>query len=60
MNENYCRTWKSGKEYDKTRHNIGWMTIDYLASVYNVEVTKSSCNCLVGQTIINGEKSCFC
>ena len=48
-----------GKEYDKTRHNIGWMAVDYLASVYNVEITKSSCNCLVGQTVINGEKVIF-
>ena len=48
-----------GKEYDKTRHNIGWMAVDYLALVYNVEITKSSCNCLVGQTDINGEKVIF-
>ena len=47
------------KEYDKTRHNVGWMAVDQLASLYNVEITKSSCNSLIGQTVINGEKVVF-
>ena len=47
------------KEYDKTRHNVGWMAVDYLAPLYNVEITKSSCNSLIGQTVINGEKVVF-
>ncbi len=48
-----------GKEYDMTRHNVGWMALDYLASLYNVDITKSNCNCLMGQTVINGEKVVF-
>ena len=27
-----------GKEYEMTRHNIGFITIDYLADKYNVKV----------------------
>ena len=45
-----------GKKYDSTRHNIGWMFIDYLAKANNIEVTKSQCDSLVGETMINGEK----
>ena len=48
-----------GKEYDKTRHNVGWMALDYLASLYSVDISKSNCNCLTGQTVINGEQIVF-
>ena len=48
-----------GKKYDSTRHNIGWMFVDYLAKGYGTEITKSLCDSLVGETMINGEKIIF-
>ena len=29
-----------GKEYENTRHNIGFMALDYLASIHNVSFDK--------------------
>lgn len=48
-----------GEKYSKTRHNIGWLFIDYLSKIYNVDVTKSNCDALIGETKINGEKIVF-
>lgn len=48
-----------GEEYSKTRHNTGWLFLDYLSKVYDVEITKKNCDALVGETRINGEKIIF-
>lgn len=48
-----------GDKYSKNRHNIGWLFIDYLSKIYNIDVTKSNCDALVGETKINGEKIVF-
>ena len=45
-----------GKEYEKTRHNIGFITIDKFASKLGVEITKDKFNGLYSDTIIDGEK----
>lgn len=45
-----------GREYEMTRHNIGFMTIDKYASKLGVSITKEKFNGLYGETIINGEK----
>lgn len=45
-----------GKEYDMTRHNIGFEVIDYLARQYNVKVNKLKFKSLFGEININGEK----
>ena len=29
-----------GKEYDNTRHNIGFETIDYISNKYNIEINR--------------------
>lgn len=29
-----------GKEYEKTRHNIGWMALDYIAKKRNIKINK--------------------
>ena len=47
-----------GKEYDKTRHNVGFMVIDYLSNKYNVSF-KEKFQGLYGETIINNEKVIF-
>lgn len=45
-----------GKEYNLTRHNIGFEAIDYLANKYNIEINKSKKKGIYGQGIIEGEK----
>ena len=48
-----------GEKYAKTRHNTGWLFIDYLSKIYNVDVTKNNCDALVGEKKVNGEKIVF-
>lgn len=45
-----------GKEYEKTRHNIGFMTIDKFASKLGVEINKDKFNGLYCDVNIGGEK----
>lgn len=45
-----------GKEYDKTRHNIGFMALDTIAEKYKVSFSKNKFQGLFGELIINGEK----
>ena len=44
------------KEYDNTRHNIGFETIDALAEKYNISVMDIKNKAMVGKGIINGQK----
>lgn len=44
------------KEYDKTRHNIGFMLIDELADRFDIHITTIQHKALVGKGIINGQK----
>lgn len=45
-----------GEKYSRTRHNIGWLFIDYLSKIYGIDVEKNKCDALVGETKVNGEK----
>lgn len=45
-----------GKEYEMTRHNMGFMVVDYFARVNNVLIDKSKFNGLYGELFLNGEK----
>ena len=45
-----------GKEYEKTRHNTGFMVIDKLAEKYNIEIVKEKHKSLIGMGVIEGEK----
>ena len=45
-----------GKQYEGTRHNIGWQGIDELADKYNIRVTESKFKGLTGKGMIGGEK----
>ena len=45
-----------GEKYSQTRHNIGWLFIDYLSEIYGIDVEKNKCDALVGETKVNGEK----
>lgn len=44
------------KEYDNTRHNVGFTLIDALAEKYHISVLSSRCRALVGKGIIEGHK----
>lgn len=45
-----------GKEYDKTRHNIGFLTIDKYANELGISITKKKFNGLYGEVSIDDEK----
>lgn len=44
------------KEYDNTRHNIGFRLIDELASKHGINVGALAHKALVGKGVINGQK----
>ena len=44
------------KEYQNTRHNIGFDVIDKLGDIYNISVLEKKHKALVGKGIINGQK----
>lgn len=45
-----------GKQYEMTRHNIGFEVIDYIADQYNVSIKKLKFKGLYGEANIKGEK----
>lgn len=46
-----------GKEYEKTRHNAGFMVLDQLASNLNVKIDQKKFKGLYTQVFIQGEKA---
>ncbi len=44
------------REYENTRHNIGFMAIDMLADKYDISVTNCKHRALIGKGVINGVK----
>lgn len=45
-----------GKKYENTRHNIGFITLDYLAEQHDIKVNKIKHKALVGEGRISGQK----
>ena len=45
-----------GKEYENTKHNVGFLTIDILAEKYGIKVNKIKFKGLVGEGMIGTEK----
>ncbi len=45
-----------GKKYENTRHNIGFITVDYLAEYFGIKVSKLKHKSLVGEGVIDGKK----
>lgn len=45
-----------GTEYDSTPHNLGFLTIDKLASEEGITVTRPECNSLIGRGRIAGRE----
>ncbi|ARW19091.1 Aminoacyl-tRNA hydrolase [Pediococcus pentosaceus] len=45
-----------GKEYDKTRHNTGFMVVDELAKKHDINNFKVQSDALIADFRVNGEK----
>ena len=45
-----------GKEYEGTRHNSGFITLDELAKKYNITLDKKKKKCIYGEGVVNGQK----
>ena len=45
-----------GLKYENTRHNVGFLTIDYIARKHNIDVRKSKFKSIYGQGNISGHK----
>lgn len=45
-----------GRKYSKTRHNLGFMVIDDIASSYNIRIDRKGFDALWGEGFIEGEK----
>lgn len=45
-----------GKKYENTKHNIGFITLDFLAEKYDVKINKIKHKALVGEGNISGQK----
>jgi|SRR5205085_6145365 len=43
-----------GSEYERTRHNIGWMVVDAFAKKFRIDVTKHEKNALTGTGRVGG------
>lgn len=48
-----------GKEYDNTRHNVGFDVIDNYLKIKNIDIKKDKFNGLYNETNINSEKVIF-
>jgi PTH1 family peptidyl-tRNA hydrolase len=45
-----------GKKYERTRHNVGFLVVDHIASQNEVKVRTRRCNALVGEWSSRGDK----
>ena len=45
-----------GKEYDGTRHNVGFKVVDNIAKEYNIEINRQKFKGTYGEGFIDGEK----
>lgn len=45
-----------GRKYENTRHNIGFITLDYLADKNDIKINKIKHKALVGEGFISGQK----
>lgn len=44
-----------GAEYERTRHNLGFMLVDLLAAEYGAQVKRTECRALIGRAEIAGK-----
>lgn len=48
-----------GKEYEKTRHNVGFLFLEYLERKYQFDIHKKTLKSMIGECKINNEKIIF-
>lgn len=48
-----------GKEYEKTKHNLGFLFLEYLEKKYNLKINKKAFDSLILETNFEGEKVVF-
>ncbi|WP_297436541.1 aminoacyl-tRNA hydrolase [uncultured Clostridium sp.] len=46
----------TGKQYDRTRHNIGFDMVDYISKEYSIDINRTKFKGLYGEGNIKGEK----
>ncbi len=45
-----------GKEYERTPHNMGFLTVDKVSEEMGIEFTKNKCHALIAEGFFNGDK----
>jgi len=45
-----------GKKYESTKHNIGFITLDFLAEKNEIKINKIKHKALVGEGTVSGQK----
>ena len=45
-----------GRDYENTRHNAGFLCIDYIAAKCGVQINRAKFSALVGEATIGGKK----
>lgn len=45
-----------GREYENTRHNVGFMLLDILSKRWNIDIRKKHCRALIGDGRFGNEK----
>lgn len=45
-----------GKTYETTRHNVGFMALDFFAAKHGLSITQSKCKGLLGEGLVGGQK----
>lgn len=45
-----------GRQYEMTRHNIGFMALDRFADKHGIKISQSKCKGLLGEGMVAGEK----
>ncbi|MBE6895883.1 MAG: aminoacyl-tRNA hydrolase [Ruminococcaceae bacterium] len=48
-----------GKQYEYTRHNVGWLAVDYITRKLGIKINKLKFKSLCGEANINGKKVLF-
>ncbi|NCB41894.1 MAG: aminoacyl-tRNA hydrolase [Clostridia bacterium] len=51
-----CGLGNPGKEYESTRHNMGFLTMDVLSSRLGIPIKKIKYRALIGEGFVGGEK----